>query len=80
MHWARIEDPREGGPLSKEKDLPRRFSETLQSRCDDGWFRPPGVIPKPKKGGCEVVLAAEADEVKTSEGRKPGADRALFTG
>jgi hypothetical protein len=80
MQQAWIEDPMEGGPLSKEKDLPRRFSETLQSRHDDGWFRPSGVVPKPKRGGYGVAPVAEADEVKTSEGRMPGADRALFTG
>jgi hypothetical protein len=37
-------------------------------------------VPKPKRGGYGVVSVAETDEVKTSEGRKPGADRALFTG
>jgi hypothetical protein len=80
MFWVRIEDPREGGPLSKEKDPPRRFSETLQSRHDDGWLWPSGVVPKPKRGGCGVTPTAETDEVKTSKGRKPRADRALFTG
>jgi hypothetical protein len=80
MQQAWIKDPMEGGILSKERYLPRRFSETLQSRHDDGWFRPSGVVPKPKRGGCGVAPTAEADEVKTSEGRKPRADRALFTG
>jgi hypothetical protein len=74
------QDPREGRPLSKEKSLPHRFFETSQSRHDDGRFRPSGVVPKPIEGGRGVIPVAEADEVKTSEGRTPGADRALFTG
>jgi hypothetical protein len=80
MQQAWTEDPMEGGDLSKERYLPRRFSETLQSRHGDGWLRPSGVVPKPKRGGCGVAPTAETDEVKTSEGRKPRADRALSPG
>jgi hypothetical protein len=73
-------DPREGRPPSKEESLPRRFFETSQSKHDDGRFRPSGVVQKPIEGGRGVIPVAKADEVKTSEGRTPRADRALFTG
>jgi hypothetical protein len=49
MLWEWIKNPMEGGSLSKEKVLPRRFSETLQSRYDDGRLRPSGVVPSPRE-------------------------------
>jgi hypothetical protein len=70
---------------SKELRQPLRFFDTLQSRHDDGrfaaWCCAEAHERRLRQARLRMCrIGAETEEVKTSEGEKPGEERALESG